>query len=116
MQRETITLWTLIVIVLAGALAFAQNVPVTKENVTVAPPGYSPYAARNFPTQVFWGDTHRHTSFSPDAGLVGNYNLGPDAANRFASGKEVVSNSGQRVKLIRPLDFLVASDHSGVPL
>ena len=35
-----------------------------------------------------------------DAGLVGNYNLGPDAANRFASGKEVVSNSGQRVKLI----------------
>ena len=23
-------------------------------------PGYSPYAGRNFPTQVYWGDTHLH--------------------------------------------------------
>jgi hypothetical protein len=25
-------------------------------------PSYSPYAGRNFPTQVYWGDTHVHTS------------------------------------------------------
>ena len=29
---------------------------------------YSPYAGRNFPTQVFWGDTHLHTALSMDAG------------------------------------------------
>ena len=31
-------------------------------------PGYSPYAGRNFPTRVFWGDTHVHTGWSVDAG------------------------------------------------
>ncbi len=33
--------------------------------------------------------------------------LGPEDAYRFARGAEVKSNSGQRVKLARPLDFLV---------
>ncbi len=32
---------------------------------------YSPYAGRNFPTRVFWGDTHQHTALSMDAGAVG---------------------------------------------
>ena len=35
-------------------------------------PSYSPYAGRNFPSRVLWGDTHLHTSFSMDAGAVGN--------------------------------------------
>ena len=29
--------------------------------------GYSPYAGRGYPTQVFWGDTHVHTDNSLDA-------------------------------------------------
>ena len=29
--------------------------------------GYSPYSGRHFPTQVYWGDTHLHTSNSLDA-------------------------------------------------
>ena len=32
---------------------------------------YSPYAGRNFPTQVFFGDTHVHTGASMDAGAFG---------------------------------------------
>jgi hypothetical protein len=32
---------------------------------------YSPYAERNFPDRVFWGDTHLHTGLSVDAGLFG---------------------------------------------
>ncbi len=28
---------------------------------------YSPYAGRNFPTRVFWGETHLHTGMSMDA-------------------------------------------------
>ena len=39
-------------------------------------PGYSPYAGRNFPTKVFWGDTHLHTSNSLDARAFG-VTLGP---------------------------------------
>jgi len=74
-------------------------------------PPYSPYAGRNFPTRPFFGDTHLHTSFSMDAGAFG-CRLTPQDAYRFAKGEEVTASSGQRVKLSRPLDFLVVSDHS----
>ncbi len=46
-----------------------------------------------------------------DAGAFGA-RLGPADAFRFARGEEVTSNSGQPVKLSRPLDFLVVADHS----
>ncbi len=32
---------------------------------------YSPYAGRNFATNVYWGDTHVHTGASMDAGAFG---------------------------------------------
>jgi len=72
---------------------------------------YSPYAERTFPSQVFWGDTHLHTSLSFDAGAFGN-RLGPRDAYHFARGDEVTSSTGLKVKLSRPLDFLVVADHS----
>ena len=98
--------------------AFSSSVPIdappTKEHIGKAfhkDANYSPYAGKSYPTRVFWGDTHLHTSYSFDAGSFGN-RLGPEEAYRFASGEEVVSATGQRVKLSRPLDFLVVSDHS----
>ncbi|WP_282123674.1 DUF3604 domain-containing protein [Algibacter mikhailovii] len=63
------------------------------------------------PTQVFWGDTHLHTDLSMDAGAFGN-RIGMDEAYRFARGEEVVSSTGLKTKLDRPLDFLVIADHS----
>jgi hypothetical protein len=72
---------------------------------------YSPYADRNFPDRPLWGDTHLHTAISFDAGAFGNRLLPPDAY-RFAKGEEVVSSTGQPVRLSRPLDFLVVADHS----
>lgn len=72
---------------------------------------YSPYAGHNFPTRPFFGDTHLHTSFSFDAGAFGA-RLGPREAYRFAKGDEITASSGQQVKLSRPLDFLVVTDHS----
>jgi hypothetical protein len=72
---------------------------------------FSPYAGRNFPTQVYWGDTHLHTAMSMDAGAFGN-RLGLEDAYRFARGQEVTAATGLRVKLSRPLDFLVVADHS----
>lgn len=80
----------------------------------VPPPAsakYSPYPAQNFPDQVFFGDTHLHTSFSPDAGLVGA-TLTPNDAFRFARGETVISSTGIPARLERPLDFLVVSDHA----
>src|SRR5580704_14033422 len=72
---------------------------------------YSPYADRKFPDRVYWGDTHLHTAISLDAGAAG-CRLGPREAYRFAKGEQITASSGQQVKLARPLDFLVVSDHS----
>jgi hypothetical protein len=72
---------------------------------------YSPYAGRNFPTNVYWGDTHLHTGMSMDAGAFGA-RLTPQDAYRFALGEELTSSTGLQVKLSRPLDFLVVADHS----
>jgi hypothetical protein len=81
------------------------------DKVHPSKPGYSPYAGRNFPTRPYFGDTHLHTGYSFDAGAFGA-RLTPRDAYRFARGEEVVSNTGQPVKLSRPLDFLVVADHS----
>ena len=81
------------------------------ENTTVKGPAYSPFVGQDHPDRVYWGDTHLHTSYSWDAGLVGN-TLGPDEAYRFAKGEQVRASSGQPVKLVRPLDWLVVADHA----
>ena len=60
---------------------------------------------------MFFGDTHLHTSYSTDAGMIGN-TLGPDEAYRFARGETVTSSTGLRARLQRPLDFLVVADHA----
>ena len=74
-------------------------------------PGYSPYGGRRFPDKVLWGDTHLHTGASGDAFGFG-CTLTDEDALRFASGDEVTSAGGLRVKLSRPLDFLVVADHA----
>ena len=72
---------------------------------------YSAYAQRDFPTRVFFGDTHNHTANSGDAFMAGD-RLSPEDAYRFARGEEVVSSTGVPAKLSRPLDFLCISDHA----
>ena len=107
--------------VLAFSLSFittagSAQVPIppdAKEVLSSAYTGksYSPYAQRGFPSNVYWGDTHLHTSLSMDAGAFGN-RLGLEKAYQFARGDEVVSSNGTPAKLSRPLDFLVIADHS----
>ncbi len=81
------------------------------QGVFAAQKTYSPYAGRNFPTQVFFGDTHVHTGASMDAGAFGA-RTGPEDAFRFARGEEITAANGMKVKLSRPLDFVVVADHS----
>jgi hypothetical protein len=69
------------------------------------------YPQRSFPTFPLWGDTHLHTGNSFDAGAFGA-RLTPEDAYRFARGDEITSSTGIPVKLSRPLDWLVVSDHS----
>ena len=81
------------------------------EHSTFGKKEYSPYLDIGYPQRVYWGDTHVHTSYSTDAGMVGNQ-LGAEEAYRFARGEMVVASSGVRARLQRPLDFLVVADHA----
>ncbi len=73
---------------------------------------YSPMAGKDYPQQVYWGDTHLHTSYSFDAAMMGNKGLSPEDAYRFARGDEIKAHNGMTARLNRPLDFLMVSDHA----
>ena len=73
---------------------------------------YSPGVDRDYPKKLLWGDTHLHSNESADAYTIGNSNLTPSDAFRFARGEEVISEKGVRAKLRVPLDFLLVSDHA----
>ena len=98
-MRTLATIIAVVTICSFTNLAVAQITP-SKESLSSLYPGeaYSPYAQRSFPSRPLWGDTHLHTGLSVDAGLFGA-RLGLDEAYRFARGEEVVSSTGQPVKL-----------------
>jgi len=98
-------------LVLSLGTARAQDFGGPQEPANFEPPSYSPYAGRNFPDRPLWGDTHVHTTLSFDAGSFGN-RLGPEEAYQFARGDEVTATTGYKVRLSRPLDWLVVADHS----
>ncbi len=93
--------------------AAAQDVPrYTDEQLkTLKSVDYSPYPQQNFPNQVYFGETHLHTSFSTDAGMIGN-TLGPEDAFRISRGEAFISSMGTPGRLSRPFDFVVVTDHS----
>ncbi len=110
-KQRVVLLLLAVYLVVAVIPASAQEFNVDKEDMPARKAEYSPYVDKHFPKRVYFGDTHHHSSFSVDSGMFGN-TLGPDQSFRFARGDEVVSSSGLRAKLIRPLDFLVVSDHA----
>ena len=112
-RRSVAVLCSAVILFASSIAAYAQTDAGTlrQEDVAYDEPDYSPFVDQHGASRVFWGDTHLHTSFSVDAGFFGN-TLTPEDAYRFARGEEVTSSSGLRVKLIRPLDFVVIADHA----
>jgi len=113
--QSTPSLFLITTCLAMSSLAFAQIPPPQdpKDMLSEQYTGesYSPYAGRGFGTTPLWGDTHLHTGNSFDAGAFGA-RLTPEDAHRFARGDEVISSTGIPVRLSRPLDWLVVSDHS----
>ena len=57
------------------------------------------------PTQLYWGDTHLHTSYSFDAFLNHNDSADPDTAFRWARGLPVIHPYTEaRVQIGTPTD------------
>jgi len=101
---------------LASSVLLVPNSTLAFEGVvseaTVEPgTGFSPFVDRSYPDQVLFGDLHFHTEISFDAGLVGT-SLDIHDAFRVARGERIISNTGQPVQLIRPLDFLAITEHA----
>ncbi|WP_108259142.1 DUF3604 domain-containing protein [Mangrovicoccus ximenensis] len=116
-MQPRLTVLALATTVLAGPLA-AQSVTTDAGTIDAArverffaQPGYSPYAGRSFPAVPLWGEQHLHTSWSADA-IASGTRVGPDEALRYAKGAEITSSTGQQVKLSRPYDWMVVTDHS----
>ena len=94
---------------IACSLAVAEDIQHSSE--PAADVAFSSPTREVFPREVYFGDTHVHTSYSADAGIVGD-RLGLDEAYRFAKGQVVTSSLGVNARLRRPLDFLVIADHA----
>ena len=102
---------------LIGALAFlasacsrqSEETPAGSKapSAQQATPG-TPNPLRN----AYFGDTHVHTSWSPDA-FVSGVRVGPEDAYRYAKGEAIDHISGEKVRLKSgPLDFYAVTDHS----
>lgn len=95
-----------------GCIGLACASILTTSLSAVAAEHYGPDPDQRYPTQVYWGDTHVHTSYSSDSFLFGNTRLSPAQAYRFARGETIVTDRGTKARLLQPLDFLVAADHA----
>jgi hypothetical protein len=119
MKQPFVRCFAITTMMMLGSISWAQQsvttdvgtIEVEKTKKFFKQHGYSPYAGRNFPDRPLWGEMHLHTSWSPDA-VGGGTRVSPEAAYQLARGQEIVSSTGQPVRLSRPLDWLAIADHS----
>ena len=105
---------TLVVGIISSAVAGIAQAKDTPTKLIDARSNRTDYVLNvkdTYPDNVYFGDTHLHTSYSTDAGFFGN-RIGPNEAYSFAKGEVVTSSTGIETKLLRPLDFLVVADHA----
>ena len=113
MKTRSVILSSMAALLVTGGCVsstLADQLPTKDGTADLAKPQFSPYVGRDFPTKVYWGDTHLHTAVSVDAGTMNR--IGQEDAFRFARGEEVTTTHGLQAKLSRPLDFLVIADHA----
>src|SRR5689334_1561934 len=70
------------------------------------------FAQGNPERNVYFGQTHVHTSWSFDAYVFGNTITGPEEAYQYALGQPIKHPGGYIVQLKRPLDFQAVTDHA----
>jgi hypothetical protein len=70
------------------------------------------FAQKNPERNVYYGETHLHTSWSFDAFAFGNTIAGPETFYQYALGKSVPHPGGYEVKITKPLDWGAVTEHS----
>jgi hypothetical protein len=99
------------------AMALGTSVIASQASVAAATRAdeestYSPVVRDRTATNLYWGDTHLHTRNSADAFTAHNEGIAREDAFRFAMGLPIRATNGMEVRLRRPLDFLVITDHA----
>ena len=61
---------------------------------------------------AYFGELHIHTAYSLDAYIFGNVLNDPFQAYRFAKGETITLPTGEKKKIIAPLDFVAITDHA----
>ncbi len=70
------------------------------------------HAEPNPERDVFYGETHLHTSWSFDAFIFGTTKATPEDAYNYAKGKPLMHALGYEMKIKQPLDWMGVTDHS----
>ena len=67
---------------------------------------------KNPERNAYFGQTHQHTSWSPDAYIFGNTVTGPAEAYQYSMGQPIKHPAGYMVQIRTPLDFEGVTDHA----
>ena len=67
---------------------------------------------KNPERNVYYGETHLHTSWSFDAYAFGDTQTGPEGFYQYATGKPTLHPGGYQVTITKPLDWGAVTEHS----
>ena len=70
------------------------------------------FAQKNPERNVYYGETHLHTSWSFDAFAFGDTRTTPETFYQYALGQSVPHPGGYQVRITKPLDWGAATEHS----
>ncbi len=103
MDRRDLEFSKLACVLIMALLLIGASLPAEESNCPASlmdendmkarPQEFSPYANRGIPTNVYFGETHLHTTLSTDAGAIGN-RLGMEEAYRFCGEKRSSARPG----------------------
>jgi hypothetical protein len=117
--RNSSAAWILVAMVLAVLFVAVTRSktngthPRTTDTVmAAAPPVPATPVETNPERNAYFGQTHIHTSWSPDAYIFGNTVTGPAESYEYATGHPIKHPAGYMVKIKTPLDFQGVTDHA----
>ena len=110
MNYKLLNLGILLGVILSFLLGCSNDTVVIEDYSQIEESEIGKTESYNQYRNVYFGDTHIHTTFSFDAYILGNMNT-PDEAYRYAKGEEMKNSFGIDMKIREPLDFYAVTDH-----